>query len=161
MRAGEKVFDVLDDIEIASLPDYSGSGYEDLNRNLVAAAKGQQVGNPDVWNAYRDIVNSAISKLPSHVGIVNRGITATTEGIKRYQVGSVNQEYVPTSTSFGLGFGGNVKFKIHQKHGANINIISANYGENEILLKAGKNYRVLKRTESERTTFITLEEVED
>lgn len=52
-----------------------------------------------------------------------------------------------------------VRFKYHQKSGANIQPISAHTIEKEVLLPAEAQYLVIERTEQGGTTYITLKEV--
>ena len=155
----------LTDVEVAMIRAYSTSdssyGYRPINGALVKAMRGTPPADWKVWEAYRDVLNSALAKLPKYQGTVKRGINVSDKKlIERYRVGQIVDESAFVSTSYTAGWAGNVRFSITSKTGVKIEDISNHPGEKEVLMKAGTKFRVLEVDDRGKEYHITLLEVE-
>ncbi|WP_157103830.1 ADP-ribosyltransferase [Nocardia harenae] len=137
--------------DLDALRDYTGAGYQDLNRGL-------REGTVDAAQQARiDATNEALSKLPDHSGVVYRGTTLPQDVIDNYKEGTIVTEkaFTSTSSSASTAFPGNVEYTIVSKTGKDVKPFSAvetpGYTENEVLFRSGTNFEVLKNEVDPRT----------
>lgn len=151
--------------ELAVVTAYTSNnvpwGYKRPNRALRDAERdGTMV--PAQYDDYRKTLSDALRKLPDYPAAdLRRGATLSPEDIARYEPGRVVTEAGFTSASYGRGFGGNVQFIIHGRHGKRIDQLSAYPKEREVLFDAGTRFRVLRNARKPEVVEITMEEVDD
>lgn len=142
--------------EIQALQDYTSNGYQKLNEILRFSAGEKN----EAYEAYRDVLNSALKKLNSYKGPVLRGTTLSPEQVALHQVGTIVTYPAFTSTSVTSGFGGDQRFVIQSKNGHFIAPFSSSKTENEVLFPANTKFKVLNVEKTNDKTEITLEEVD-
>ena len=100
-----------------ALADYTGSGYEDLNRALRSDALDAS------HHARIDALNNALEKLPAYQGPVIRGTNLPPEVLDQYRPGEIITEdaFLSTTTNTAVArsptFAGNVEFWIYPAQG--------------------------------------------
>ena len=124
--------------EIAAITAYTGSYYEALN-------KAMRSGNAKAYKPVIDTLNSALKKIAPHKGEVKRGVSKLGKDLGLYQPGAVVESKAFTSTAAGSGFGGTFRFTIETCSGRYIAPLSANSGEEEVLIPPGAKMKVISR----------------
>ena len=141
--------------EAAAIRSYTGSNYGWINSNLRLNQTDEKTTN------FRDVLNSALSKLRAYQGVVRRGLSLPPDRLKDYQVGAEITYPGFTSTSLGYGFNQHHRFVIHSKNGRYVAPNSSSPGELEVLFKSGAKFRVLDRKDAEEGRVeITMEEID-
>ena len=150
----------MTDPELAGTYAYTTSdhpwGYRLINEALRSGDR-KQVAR---FKNYRDTVNDALARLPSHVGTVQRGTTLPTGELAEHQVGRVVTYEAFTSASTGSGFSGPHRFVIQSRNGKSVEPYSAYRHEREVLFAAGTRFEVLRREDEGRRITIWLKELE-
>lgn len=140
---------------------YTQTEYVSLNKYLRG-----ETGKKDKYNAaYTKLLNKSLDKIDSkHEGWVYRGTDMPAVEIKKYSDALANNKPIEhpyfTSTFHKVGseFTGSTKMQILSKSGKNIEKLS-NHKEDEVLFKAGTNFKVISVTQKKGVTFIKLEEI--
>lgn len=134
----------LSRIEAVAIYSYSTEDYKAINPKLRA--------DPSPFEAittYKVFLNSSLSKLPSYIGQVKRGIKLSASEIAQMQPGQVIEFSAFTSATSDLGlnrFENTHRLIIQSKTGKDISWLSANPSEREVLFMAGTRFRVLSIT---------------
>jgi hypothetical protein len=130
--------------------------------------------NSDLWSrrpskdvlAFRDVLNAALEKLPRYTingGTVFRGyqVDDLDSFLQRYEPGKVVDFPGFTSAAYKQenAFGGNVLFMIRVLTARAIWYVAAQFGEFEVLIPAGKFFRVLSTERHGDIAVVTLEEM--
>lgn len=123
------------------------------------------VTSPEV-DTFSVVLNAALAKLPRFTmnnGTVFRGYRTENLAafISRYPVGAIAAFPGFTSASFKQesAFGGNILFIIRALTARAIWYVSANFGEFEVLIPAGRTFRVLHVEIQNDRAVVTLEEL--
>ena len=127
-------------IEAAQVIAYSGSSYREVNQQLRAGVMTEK------QYMFAEALNSALSKMPNHVGVTRRGTTLSPQQLAQYKPGMIVNEAGFMSSSKSNPFGGNTHFEIHGKTGKDIQKLSNYHGEAEVLFRAGTKFRVKEKT---------------
>ncbi|MGO9153601.1 ADP-ribosyltransferase [Mycobacterium sp.] len=128
-----------------ALADYTGSGYEDLNRALRSDALDAS------HHARIDALNNALEKLPAYQGPVIRGTNLPPEVLDQYRPGEIITEdaFLSTTTNTAVArsptFAGNVEFRILSSTGRDISSLSMFPGEQEILFPPGTRFYIVSK----------------
>ncbi len=141
--------------EIAYIKAFTGS-YSHFNAQMTSG-----VMEPGVL-AFKHIMNEALAKMPKFDGdTVWRKITLSAAQIAEYEVGKVKHWAQFSSTSKNSGtWSGNAHFTIkNPQSGVDVEFISSNPSEAEVIMPADTYYKVLSKTQSGGNTHITMEEV--
>ena len=141
-RAKEKVKSLGLDMsvgECAHIVAYSGDGYKKTNSELRAGVLDESTVK------HTNALNNALDKLPVHAGTVYRKVGASVPH-HLYQPGKVFVESGFMSTSKDTGvWAGEVRFTIKSKTGRDIQKISSNSHEEEVLFKSGTRFKIVSR----------------
>ncbi len=136
------------------------NGHERINAELWSG-----VPSPEV-RTFSVVLNEALAKLPRFTmngGTVFRGYRTEDLSalVSRYPVGEIAAFPGFTSASFKQegAFGANVLFIIRALTARAIWYVSANFGEFEVLIPAGRTFRVLHVEVRNARAVITLEEL--
>ncbi len=145
--------------ENSAIKYYTGSGYTELNRALR-----NKVSAQDICNRFAPVIetlNGALTKIKPFTGFVRRGTSLPLEVIRDfYKVGQVVREKAFVSTSAAHGFSGSVRFVILSKNCVNVDPISINRGEKEVLCPAGSEFVVMaKKLIAGNVTAILMEQI--
>jgi hypothetical protein len=148
----------LNDADERALSDYTGTGYKQINPYL------RRNSNDDSHLDSRvSAVSQALSKLPTHSGIVYRGTWLSADVADSYAVGSFVTErgFTSTSSDERHAFGGNTLFLIKSKSGRVLGDHSQHRNESEVLFDHGTNFRVARNywDPSSSQRVIVLQEV--
>jgi hypothetical protein len=137
--------------ECAHIVAYSGSAYKKTNKELRAGVMDEATFK------HANALNSALDKLPAHVGKVYRKVSVSTEISALYQPGKVfvEQGFMSTSKSSST-WAGDLQFVIHSKTGRDIEDISSHPDEKEVLFKSGTRFKITAREGNK----ITMEEID-
>lgn len=140
----------ISDGDLAAVIAYTGSGYGKINKQLRSGKMTPHM---------HEIVlaaNSALEKMPSHVGLVRRGAYIEGDAASLYEPGMIIEERGFTSTSRGSGNSGGLQFHIKSRTGKDVSGVSLHPGEQEVLFRSGSRFRVLRKSGNE----VHMEEVE-
>lgn len=134
--------------DLASVRDYTGTGYRDLN----AALRGERPLTDEIAQRAEHL-SAALSRLPDHTGPVFRGTTLDPAQLARYEPGSVVREPAFTSTSQaqGAAFAGDVLFVITSRHGKSVQHLSSLPHEAEVLFDKGARFYVARHLHDPQT----------
>ncbi len=129
---------LLSEVDLAALGDYTGSGYSTINDAL----RGGTAMTSDAERRSASI-SEALSKLPDKPGPAFRGTTLPAEKIASYVPGETRKEpgFTSSSSDQTRAFPGNVLFVIISKHGKDVAPYSS-YVESEVLFDKGTNFYV-------------------
>lgn len=152
--------------EYALIHHYTTGAYEDINayfNGLKSFDKQRQI----VFNTTKDAINTALQSLPVYQGSqVVRMVHLPDEVLAKYQIGKTIQFNALTSTSYGddvaIQGNENVRFVITHKTGRKIDDISRFSHEQEVLIEAGKWFKVKDYywNDDKQVLQIELEQVE-
>lgn len=132
--------------DLSALTDYTGSGYQELNRALRSNALELS------HQARISALVHALEKLPAYNGAVVRGTSLPTEVLARYRSGEVITEeaFMSTTTNPAVAespaFAGNVEFRILSVTGRDVSSVSMFPAEQEILFACGTQFYVVSKT---------------
>lgn len=107
-------------------------------------------------------IDDALAKFPDHKGVVRRGFRLRKEelaDVAHWTEGAQIRLHAFTSTSKKEAFEGNVQMTIRSKSGKVISPLSASPGEQEVLMRRGLEYRVLRRRDTRGGVQVDLEEI--
>lgn len=137
----------LNEVDLAALADYTGSGYRQINSELRGGEMSADV------EERADRLSAALKKLPDHRGDVFRGTTLTSEQIALYKPGQFTKEAAFTSTSAdrSQAFKGNVLFFISSNSGKDVSGFSKQPDESEVLFDRGATFYVHKNFYDSKT----------
>ena len=151
-----KKFPNLSNAEEAIIRYYTGGSHEILNQALEGA-----VTLTDDLKAYRNLLRTALSKLPNHTGLVHRGVFGEEAFLaKTLKVGDnlTFNSFKFTSKSDEIAEllmnnnGRDVFFEIESKTGKAIENVSHHANEAEVLFDTGKRFKVIETTFKPRIT---------
>lgn len=154
--ANERSDDLLTDLDVAALTDFTGQGYRELNALLHSNAP------VEAGVAARAVaVSAALAKLPNVPGSFVRGTTLTPSQLDRYVAGSRLHEHAFTSSDRFEAFAGNTIFFIKGFSGKDVTPWSVHKStENEILFDRSTRFDVLDHwVEPNGKHVVLLEEV--
>lgn len=156
LAAEERPLTVL---EVVAIQCYTARAYRDLNKALWSQSK-QRV---DEVAGFREVLESAIDKMPLFRGEVARALTIPEEWMIDYEVGATLTFHGFTSCSEGGPIaGGPHLFLIQSRTGRNIAAYSTNWYEREVLFAPGRKFKITERKETPYSQLIfKLEEVEN
>ncbi len=161
IKALQNIHPELQDIEKVSVYGYSDDEYYDLNKILRGEKKGT-----GYYENYRELLNESLGKMTTvHDGWVFRGTKLPSHILDTYkrafsEKGSVEHKYyTSTSAVIDKSFAGNTRMSIKSKTGVFIKNLSMHQPEEEVLFKAGTNFKVLHFEEKEGIAYIKLEEL--
>lgn len=151
--------------EYALIHHYTTGAYQDINayfNGLRTFDKKQQM----VFNNAKDAINTALQSLPVYQGSqVVRMVHLPDEVLAQYQIGETIQFNAFTSTSYAkdvkIQGDENVRFVITHKTGRKIDDISRFSHEQEVLIEAGKWFKVHKRYATDKYIQIEMEQIDD
>ena len=143
----------LTEVEIAALAAYTGSMFRIINRFL---REGDNTYRPLI-----ETIHSALAKLAPHKGVVSRGADHLGMDVDDIKEGSIKkfQSLLSTAIEGAPAFPGKFQFKIKTCSGRYIAPLSMADREEEVLIKAGAEFRVVKRSPPGDQIDIELEEV--
>jgi hypothetical protein len=139
----------LTEADQSALSFYTGSAYRGMNNML----RGEGHFRPEdrtYLQEHADAVSTALAKLPDHPGTTFRGVDYSNDVLDGYQPGSVITHHAFTSTSTDLrvatdSFDGNTLLTITGKSGKDVDALSSNSGEAEILYDKGTEFQVVSK----------------
>jgi hypothetical protein len=132
--------------DTSAIAAYSGSGYKQINKSLRAGAMHEHE-----WG-YVNNLNSALEKLPKHVGTVFRKADVPADVLALYKPGMIIEERGFTSTSKSSSvWSGSSRYEIVSKTGRDISHLSTHPSENEVLFRSGTRFRVKNVVEKSGT----------
>ena len=160
-------FPGLSQMQAATINGYTSSDfYGTFNRYLIERSTNPSLKESPKFEAISKVLGNALESIPTKFnGLTYRGVNLTTDQIKRYQVAAdsgqhlVEPFFISTSKSLTKSFSGNVKFYIEGKSGRYINDISQSPTELEVLIPAGKSFRVTQIFDLGRVMEIYMEEI--
>jgi hypothetical protein len=148
--------------DVAVVQSYIGDGYKKLNKALRSSPNAAQ-------QQFADQLNSALDKLPPHIGEVYRLTKLTPEQVAQLQPGTVYSDPAFTSTSakedFLQGQTGdyqaahNTDITIKSKTGKDVSSFQEHLDEAEVLFKSGTKFRVVSNKRVGKRNVISVEEV--
>lgn len=125
--------------EVFALVDYTESGFEKLNKALRSPPV------PEKYRLYRDVLNTALTKIKIFSGEVKRGAESLPEKVlAQHKPGKTVTYQAFTSTSKDSGFSGAVQFVIKSRTGRYIAPLSSSESEEEVLFPTGSRFKILK-----------------
>ncbi len=150
--------------ELIAIGEYTAKGgsgfpdYKSINTFLRTEGKETEMGrskfdfsspnnsNGKLLTRHIGHMQNGLSKLPDFQGTVYRGARLNQEQIAQYKVGMIITEPAFSSASrseqVAEGYGG-AQFQIESKHGKSIEGMSSFKTEQEVLFKAGTQFRVV------------------
>jgi hypothetical protein len=144
--------------ELASIREYTSSGYGTINTFLRSHAK--EPDQSKELGTVIELLNHSLGKLPNHVGTVRRGGTLPAELLAQHQIGAVVSYPAYTSAATNAGFHADHTFVIQSYTGKYVEKFSVNEGEEEVLFRPDSKFKILHRETNKwgQTTFY-MEEV--
>jgi hypothetical protein len=155
----------------AAVKSYTGAGYLRVNELLrngydaFAAKHGKVLAKVTLANAQRMqiAVNRAAAAGHLFKGEVKRGMSASAEQIAHWVKSGqlVNKSLWSTSVSKGVAkdFTGNVVLHIKQHSGVALGVVSQFKHEKEVLIPAGKRFKITKSKKAGGVTHLYLKQV--
>ncbi|MEO5970701.1 MAG: ADP-ribosyltransferase [Bdellovibrionia bacterium] len=129
--------------ERAALSSYTSYGFFSLNSNLRKNINSEEV------KVFKNLLLSAMSKLPVYEGVVFRGCHLPEKLLREHEVGSTITYPAFTSTSFKYNLqvfrGCSHQFLIKAKTGAMVCKYSRNQGESEVLFRPNTKFKILEK----------------
>ena len=133
----------LSEDELVAIQSYTRTYYLYVNTNL-------RKGGADLekWQPYIKTLNTALDKLPNHVGTVVRGATLPENILKEHMPGRTVIYAAYTSTAnlpaalCTFGYNGEHIY-IKSKRGKSIKLFSVNSYEEEVLFRPGTRFKVI------------------
>lgn len=152
--------------EYALIHHYTTGAYREINAHLNGLQsfdKSRQM----VFNSAKDGINAALQKLPiyEHSQVV-RMVNLPEAVLEKYEIGKIISFPAMTSTSYDqdvkIQGNENVRFMITHKTGRKIDGISRFEYEHEVLIEAGKRFKVKDQywNDEKQVLQIELEQVE-
>lgn len=131
----------INGFQVALIKNYTNGGYTSINEAL----------RTESWTpaqeAYASLLNKALMTMPKYTGSgLTRNVLLSSELQSVYAVGKMVEEKAFMSTSKDSLFSGNTQFKVTAKgkRGVDVDMISENYGEKEVLFAARTYFKVTK-----------------
>lgn len=163
-------FGDLDDKLIDNIYNYEGLAFYVYTTSM----NWHYVINRELWSDsqreciqyFRDVLNGALAKLPvyrSNNGTVYRGYSTSNVNNFLYDYSQGAEILFPAFTSAAYketeAFGGNALFIIRSLTARAVWHLSANFGEYEVLIPAGREFKVLHSAVHNDRAVIVLEEL--
>ena len=150
-QIGRNPFPNVPPEEVAAVAAYTGPAHSQMNSLL----RGREDRLTDLSDdgrtaiaAMNTLASKGLDKMPKFEGTVYRATRFTPERFSSYQVGSVITEKGFTSTStyaeIADMFSSGLAYVIKSKRGVNIDSVSMNAGESEVLFRPETKFKVLK-----------------
>lgn len=155
----------------AAVESYTGFGYKRVNELLrsgydaFAAKHGQAAAKATLGNAQKMqiAVNRAVAAGHVFKGDTVRGMSASKEQIAHWLARGelVNKSLWSTSVSKGIAknFTGNVVLHLKQHSGVALGVVSQFKHEKEVLIPAGKRFKITKSRKAGNVTHLYLRQV--
>jgi NAD:arginine ADP-ribosyltransferase len=139
--------------------NFTSNWYDQLNRELWS-------GVPSLSAAvFAQILNSAIGKLPAHVGSVYRGIESRNLeallGTHHYGATVSWPGFTSSSLDRSQAYFGDVLFVIKSRNGRPLGLYAHNHNEREVLFPAGTRFHITFVERFDDTAIIEVEELSE
>lgn len=150
----------LDIEEITTIRMYTGHTYFDLNK-----IKRGELQPWQYMTAFSDVLQNALQKAPRFTGQTYRSTYLEQNVIDVYlqhhhdQTPVTHNYFTSSSKVPSVGFGGNVRFQIVSKNGVDIEHVSLEPQEREVLYNAGAKFNVVSIEDKNGIHYISLEEL--
>jgi hypothetical protein len=136
--------------------NFTSNWYAELNRELWSGAPNLAAV------AFAQILNSAIGKLPAHVGSVYRGIESrdleALLGTHHYGATVIWPGFTSSSIDRSEAYFGDVLFVIKSRNGRALGLYAHNHNEREVLFPSGTRFHVTYVERIDDTAIIEVEE---